>query len=285
MPEIWFPNLGIKINHLSREAFSVFGFSVYWYAILIMLGFAAALFLARREAKRIGHDPVLYEDFTLWILIVGIIGARAYYVIFSWDNYRNNPLEVFNIREGGLAIYGGIIAVFFASLVFVRLKKIELLPFLDVIAPCVAVAQAIGRLGNFVNREVFGGYTDGLFAMRYRAEQAAAIPPSVAEHMINENGVLYIQVQPTFLYESLWNVGLFALLTYFSRRKRFDGQILLMYFIGYGIGRFWIEGIRTDQLMLGGVPVSQALSAILAVLCGVIFIYKLKTEGSKCSKN
>ncbi|MDR3091740.1 MAG: prolipoprotein diacylglyceryl transferase [Clostridiales bacterium] len=278
LPDISFPNLGIHIDHLSREAFSIFGVSIYWYALIIMTGFVTALLLARRKAKQIGQDPELYSDFFIWTIICGILGARAYYVIFSWDSYKSDPARILNFREGGLAIYGGIIAVFFAAVVFTRVKKVNFLAFCDVCAPCLAAAQAIGRWGNFVNREVFGGWSDGLLAMRYKAEQVSVIPPSVAARAFESGGVSYIQVQPTFLYESLWNAFVFAALTLLARKKRFDGQVLFLYFIGYGTGRFYIEGIRTDQLFLGNteLPVSQVVSAALIVLsvAGLIVVGK-----------
>jgi len=285
MPEIWFVNLNIKIERLSRTAFSIFGFDVYWYSVFIFAGFAAGLLLALKEAKRIGHDKNIYYDFVYVMFFVGLLGARVYYVIFSWDRYKNDLLGIFNIRNGGLAIYGGILAVFAAGIVFARLKKISFGAFADVCVPCVAVGQAIGRFGNFFNREVFGGYTDSLFAMRYLASQVDIIPESVAEHMVYVGGTAYIQVQPTFLYESIWNICLFAVLSFFARHKQFDGQILFMYFAGYGIGRFWLEGIRTDRLYLPGtvLPVSQIVAlvtTVVSVALIVFFLVKKKRESS-----
>lgn len=287
LPEIWFPNLNIKIHHLSKIAVSIFGFDIYWYAVLIMLGFVIGLLLAVKEAKRIGHDVDIYFEFVNVMFIFGIIGARLYYVIFMWGYYKNNLLHIFNLREGGLAIYGGIIAVFFAGIVFAKIKKINFASFADVCVPCVAMGQAIGRWGNFFNREVFGGYSDSLLAMRYLAEQVPVIPESVAQKMVYVEGAAYIQVQPTFLYESLWNIALFFILMAFSKRKKFNGQIILMYFTGYGIGRFWIEGIRTDQLFLfnTGMPVSQIVSIILTlasvgVLCFLMLKNKTKPAGA-----
>jgi phosphatidylglycerol:prolipoprotein diacylglycerol transferase len=269
MPEVWFPNLNIQIEKLPRVAFTVFGQEIYWYAILIMTGFIVALLLALKEAKRVGHNPETYIDFFMVVVVFGIIGARAYFVIFSWDSYKDNLLSIFYLREGGLAIYGGLIAVFFAGIVFAKVKKIKFAPFADVVLPGVAVAQAIGRVGNFVNREVFGNYSDSLLAMRYIADQVDVIPPVVAQHLITVSDTVYIQVAPTFLYESLWNLGLFFVLVLARRRKKFDGQIGLMYFAGYGIGRFFIEGVRTDQLFLfnTGIPVSQVVSVIIVIIC------------------
>jgi len=277
MPEAWFYNLNIKIYHLPRVAFSIFGFPVYWYSIFILAGFTAGLLLAYAEAKRIGHDRDIYSDFIIIMLIVGIIGARAYYVIFSWDAYKANPLRIFNLREGGLAIYGGLIGVFIAGVIFAKVRKLNFGAFADVCVPCVAMGQAIGRFGNFVNREAFGGYTEGLFALRYLAEQVDYIPESVKNHMVYENGAAYIQVQPTFLYESMWNLLLFFVLTALARSKlkKFDGQILLTYFAGYGIGRFWIESYRTDQLLFfnTGLPVSQIVAAVTLLISVAFTVY------------
>ncbi|MDR1688256.1 MAG: prolipoprotein diacylglyceryl transferase [Clostridiales bacterium] len=286
MPEVWFPNLNIQIEKLPRVAFTVFGQEIYWYAILIMTGFIVALLLALKEAKRAGHNPETYIDFFMVVVIFGIIGARAYFVIFSWDSYKDNLLSIFYLREGGLAIYGGLIAVFFAGIVFARVKKINFASFADVVLPGVAVAQAIGRVGNFVNREVFGNYTESLLAMRYIADQVDVIPPVVAQHLVTVSDTVYIQVAPTFLYESLGNLGLFCVLVLVRRRKKFDGQIGLMYFAGYGIGRFFIEGVRTDQLFLfnTGIPVSQVVSVIIVLICislGAFLYAKSKKQNAE----
>jgi phosphatidylglycerol:prolipoprotein diacylglycerol transferase len=199
--------------------------------------------------------------------------------------YKHNPAEIFNLRNGGLAIYGGIIAVFFAGIVFCRIRKISFAAFADVCVPCVAAGQAIGRWGNFFNREAFGDYTDSLLAMRYRASDVMRdiIPESVASRMVYEGGEAYIQVAPTFLYESLWNTGLFVALTVLQRHKKFDGQILFTYFAGYGIGRFWIERLRTDQLMLfgTGIPVSQAVAVIMTVVSVAMIVFFLLKRRDK----
>lgn len=271
-PEIWFPNLGIEIEHLDNVAFRIFGIDVYWYGIVIAIGMALALLLIFHEVKRSGQSADLYTDLSIWCIAMGIVGARLYYVVFNWQLYADNPLSMFNIRLGGLAIYGGVLGGLLAGVIFSRVKKANTWKLADTAMPGVVIGQIVGRLGNFINREVFGGYTDNLFAMRYQLSQVKAIDvtPDIANHLVNAYGTQYIQVHPTFLYESLWNVGVLVIMLILLRKKKTDGQVLAAYFIGYGVGRFWIEGIRTDQLMLWntGIPVSQVVSVIL-VLVGV----------------
>lgn len=265
MPEIWFPNLGIKIKKLNDIAFSIFGIDVYWYGIIIGIGVVLSLFLAVHEANRTGQDSEKYIDFSIIGVIICIIGARLYYVIFSWDSYKDNIMKIFALREGGLAIYGGIIAGIITAIVYTKRKNINFWLFADTAAPSLLLGQIIGRWGNFFNREAFGGYTNGLFAMRYMKNQVANIPPSVYDKIIIEGGVEYIQVQPTFLYESLWNLGVFIILMILKKNKKFDGEIFGLYILGYALGRVWIEGLRTDQLLIGttGIAVSQVLSGFL----------------------
>lgn len=275
-PEIWFPNLGIKIQHLSRVAITIFNIDIYWYAIIIVTGILCGLLLAQYEAKRTNQNPDIYWDFTIIAIFVSVICARLYYVIFSWDSYKNNLIKIFAIREGGLAIYGGIIGGAITAIIFCKLRNIKLGVLADVAAPSLLLGQIIGRWGNFVNREAFGGYTDSLFALRYKLEQVSNVPPSVFDKKILYNGVEYIQIQPTFLYESLWNLIIFILLMLYKKNKKFDGEIFILYLLGYSLGRVWIEGLRTDQLMLGStsIAVSQLLSAILIVITIILLIYK-----------
>ncbi len=278
MPEIWFPNLGIEIEHLSRVAFTVFGKEVYWYGIFIGTGVLLGLILAMHEAKRTGQNPDTYLDFALYALVFAIICARLYYVLFSWEGYKDNLIKIFAIREGGLAIYGGVIGGVLTALVYCKMKKLNFWQLADTAAPSLVLGQVLGRWGNFFNREAFGDFTDNLFAMRYQLSQVRLgdISERTLSQLQTVNGVEYIQVHPTFLYESLWNIGVLILLIFISRRKKFHGQIAGLYFLGYGLGRVWIEGLRTDQLTLGGFAVSQVLSAVLIVAAAVFLIWKGK---------
>lgn len=275
MPEIWFPNLGIEIDHLSRTAFTVFGQDIYWYGIFIGLGVILGVLLALHEAKRTGQNPDTYLDFIIYAMIIAIIGARLYYVIFSWDFYSQHPEKIFAIREGGLAIYGGIIGGVLTAIVYSHLKKKSFWVMADTMAPSLILGQMLGRWGNFFNKEAFGGFTDNLFAMRYQLSQVRAsdVTPDILQNLVTVNGVDYIQVHPTFLYESMWSLCVFIILLILQRKKKFDGQVCATYFFGYALGRVWIEDLRTDQLCIGNVPVSQALSAVLIIASVVLYVY------------
>ena len=274
MPEIWFPHLGIEIKQLSRVIFQIFGYDVNWYGVIIGSGVLIALALAVQEAKRTQQNPENYVDIALFGVIFSVIGARLYYVIFSWKFYVNEPLKIFALREGGLAIYGGIIAGIITVIVYTKIKNLNFWLVADTAAPSLLLGQIIGRWGNFFNREAFGGYTDNIFAMRYLKEQVHNIAPSVLEKVVIVNGVEYIQVHPTFLYESMWNMGVFVLLFILKKKKKFDGEIFGLYLLGYACGRVWIEGLRTDQLKIANIAVSQLLSALLIVGAVVLLWYR-----------
>ena len=275
--DIRFVHLGITINHL-KSSISVFGFRIAFYGIIIGIGMLAGLWIAQSDAKRRGQDPELYLDFALYAIICSIIGARLYYVIFEWDYYKNNVLQIFNLRAGGLAIYGGVIAGTITMIVYTRMKKISFFSMADTGVLGLVTGQIIGRWGNFFNCEAFGGYTDSLLAMRIRRALVNdnMLNADVLNHRIVENGVEYIQVHPTFFYESCWNLCLLLFMLWFRRYKKYDGQMLWIYLLGYGIGRFWIESLRTDQLILfgTGLPVSQALSLVLILVAAGNLIWR-----------
>ena len=212
-PEIWFVNLGIKINNLDRVAFNIFGIDVYWYGIIIACGMLLGLLVTLKEAKRTGQNTDFYIDTVIISTIVSILFARLYYVIFSWDYYKNHLNEIFSIRNGGIAIYGAIIGAILSAIIICKIKKQRFLKVADTFTFAFLIGQIIGRWGNFVNREAFGGYTDSLFAMRYLKEQVSNIPEDILNKVVNVNGVEYIQVHPTFLYESLWNIVVLIILT------------------------------------------------------------------------
>lgn len=280
--DIAFPNLGIYLKNVPKS-FSVFGFEIALYGVIIGIGVLAGILMAEKVAKMSGQDPDMYWDFAIYAVIFSIIGARIYYVVFAFDQYKNNLLGIFNIRQGGLAIYGGVIAAFTTLFIYAKVKKQNALLMADTGVTGLILGQAIGRWGNFTNREVFGEYTDNLLAMRLPAAavRSSDISESIAEHMTE--GVNYIQVHPTFLYESLWNLGILAIILLYWKHKKFEGEIALLYLGGYGLGRIWIEGIRTDQLFIPhtAVPVSQALAAVLtvgAVICDIAVRRRLKKK-------
>ncbi|MCI9282444.1 MAG: prolipoprotein diacylglyceryl transferase [Lachnospiraceae bacterium] len=275
--DISFVHLGITIQNLRNDLY-IFGFRIAFYGIIIGLGMLAGIWIAQSDAKRRGQNPEIYLDFALYGIIFAIIGARIYYVIFQWENYKDNLLQIFNLRAGGLAIYGGVIAAILTLIVFTRVRKISFFSMADSGVLGLVTGQIIGRWGNFFNCEAFGGYTNSLFAMRIKLSlvNEGMLSPDVLEHRIMENGVEFIQVHPTFLYESVWNLGVLAFMLWYRRRKRFDGEMLWIYLFGYGMGRFWIEGLRTDQLIFfhTGIPVSQALSLMLILVAGVVLFLK-----------
>ena len=275
--DIRFVHLGITIEHL-KSSISVFGFRIAFYGIIIGIGMLAGLWIAQSDAKRRGQDPELYLDFALYAIICSIIGARLYYVIFEWDYYKNNLLQIFNLRAGGLAIYGGVIAGTITMIVYTRMKKVSFFSMADTGVLGLVTGQIIGRWGNFFNCEAFGGYTDSLLAMRIRRTLVNdnMLNADVLNHRIVENGVEYIQVHPTFFYESCWNLCLLLFMLWFRRYKKYDGQMLWIYLLGYGTGRFWIESLRTDQLILfgTGLPVSQALSLVLILVAAGNLIWR-----------
>ncbi len=287
-PDIIFPHLGITIDHITKS-FSVFGFDIAYYGLIIGVGMITGYLVAASDAKRRGQDPEIYLDYMIYAVIFAIIGARAYYVFFEWDYYSQHLSEIINIRNGGLAIYGGVIGATLTLLVFTKIKKLSFLSMADTGVLGLITGQIIGRWGNFINCEAFGGYTDSFLAMRMKRSivNQNMVSADLLDHMIIENGVEYIQAHPTFLYESLWNLCLLIFMLWYRKRKRFTGEMMWIYFAGYGIGRFWIESLRTDQLLIPGtsIAVSQVLSLVLAAV-GLFMIFfphakKEETEGER----
>ncbi|TCK97855.1 phosphatidylglycerol:prolipoprotein diacylglycerol transferase [Natranaerovirga hydrolytica] len=268
-PDIIFPNLGIEINNLNPIAFRLFGIEVYWYGIIIALAVFVGLFIAQNEAKRTNQDPNIYFDFLIYAFVFSVIGARLYYVIFAW----NEVDSFFSVRDGGLAIYGAIIAAVITLYFYTKIKKLSFFTLADTACLGLIAGQIIGRWGNFLNREAYGGYTESLFAMMLKREEAKSIPVSLLDKTKIIEGIEYIQVQPTFLYESLWNIGVLMILIFYRKKKKFEGEIFAYYILGYALGRFWIEGLRTDQLLVAGtnIPVSQVV-ALLSAIAALVFV-------------
>ena len=280
-----FPNLGIHLEHVGQKI-SVFGFDIAYYGMIIGFGILAGILMAVKEAKRTKQNPETYYDLALYAVIFSIIGARLYYVIFSWDLYKDDLLSILNLREGGLAIYGGVIAAMITVFVFSRIRKISFGLLVDTAGLGLILGQIIGRWGNFFNREAFGEYTNNLFAMQLpvSAVRTSDLTEKLMSHTTVVDGVEYISVHPTFLYESFWNLCLFILLMLYFKHRRFDGEVFLLYLLGYGVGRFWIESLRTDQLLIPHInyPVSMALAATLVAVSAIwigIVRYKQRKMG------
>ncbi len=276
-PDIRFPHLGIEIASLGK-GITIGGFTIAFYGMIIAFGMVMGYLMTAFQAKRTGQEPDLYLDLALWDIVFAVIGARIYYVIFTWDYYKDNLLQIFNTRGGGLAIYGGVIAGVITTIIFGKVRKQNFFQLLDTACIGLITGQIIGRWGNFCNREAFGGYTNGLFAMQLKQSDVAAsnLTHSVLKHAVEIDGTRYIQVHPTFLYESFWNIGVLIILLLFTKHRKYNGQIFLIYLLGYGLGRVWIEGLRTDQLIFfgTGVAVSQVLSGVLVVASAAILIYR-----------
>ena len=272
--EIRFPHLGIVLEHVGKSI-DVFGFSIAYYGIIIAAGMMAAMLICTRLAKKAGLNEDSFFNTAILGIVLSVLGARIYYVFFSWDQYKDNLLDIFNIREGGLAIYGGVITAVLVMWIYSRRKKISLGLLGDIASIGIILGQIVGRWGNFFNREVFGTYTDSLFAMQLpvKAVRASDLTQEILDHTALINGVEFIQVHPTFLYESIWNLGVLLVMALVYRKKRFNGQVFLIYLGGYGLGRFWIEGIRTDQLLIPGTawPVSQVLAAAMVAAAGISY--------------
>lgn len=267
-----FPNLNIYLEHVGKNIM-IGNFSIAYYGITIAVGMIAGILIASWMAKRTGQNPDTYFDLALIAIVCSLIGARLYYVAFRWDYYKNDLLRILNVREGGLAIYGGVIAAILTVFVFSKVKKLSFGKLCDTAGLGLVLGQVIGRWGNFFNREVFGGYSDGLFAMQLplSAVRSSDVTEELLENTVVISGVKYIQVHPTFLYESFWNLCLLLFLIWFTKRKAFDGEVFLLYLFGYGVGRFWIESIRTDQLLIPGIgyPVSMAVAAVCTIVSAV----------------
>lgn len=275
-----FPGLGWEIP-ISRVAVSIGSLEIYWYGVIIAVGFGLGLWVYLSHNRSCGIHPDEGLDIILWSMLGAIVGARAYYVAFQWDHYKDNLKEIFNLRGGGLAIYGGIIGALIVAFIVCRSKKLPMLPVADAAFPGVMLGQAIGRWGNFFNMEAFGtnttlpwGMTSDTISNYLSRHQAALLAQGVVVDPA-------MPVHPTFLYESLWNlIGVAVLLLWLFPRRSYDGQITLGYTAWYGLGRFFVEGLRTDSLMWGSVRVSQALGGVLFVVAAglmlAIFLWSRK---------
>ncbi|EAK8480673.1 prolipoprotein diacylglyceryl transferase [Listeria monocytogenes] len=256
--------MGNGVQPLDPVAIQIGSISVKWYGVIIASAVVIALLLALSEANKRKMDKEIIVDLLIWAIPISIISARIYYVIFEWDFYKNNLGEIVKIWHGGIAIYGALIGAVLTAIIFSRIKKISFWQLADVVAPSLIIAQAIGRWGNFMNQEAHGAETTRSFL------ESLHLPDFIINQMYID-GAYY---QPTFLYESLWNVLGFVILLIIRRTKIRRGELFLGYVIWYSFGRFFIEGMRTDSLMWGDFRVSQALSLLLIVLSIGIIIYR-----------
>ena len=282
--DIAFPNLGIYLENVPRK-FTLLGFDIYLYGMIIGIGVLMGVLMAVHMAKKEKMDPDIIWDFAIYAVIFSVIGARLYYVAFSWDDYKDNLLSILNTRKGGMAIYGGVIGAFITLFAYGKIKKCSPYQIGDCGVFGLVLGQIIGRWGNFFNREVFGQYTDSLFAMRLPVDAVRVkdISESHLAGMEAMGAVNFIQVQPTFLYEGVGNLVVLALMYLYHKKKKYHGQMCLFYLGGYGIVRFFVEGIRTDQLMIPGtqIPVSQMLGIVMfvgSVVANGVILYLLKKK-------
>lgn len=253
MTNITFPAFNINLS-ISRTAFTIGGIHIYWYAIFIVVAILIAILALKKDC--IKYNDIL--ELMILILPIAIICARLYYVIFNMQYYLNNPNEIINIRNGGLAIYGGIIGGAITTIIFCKIKKIQILDMFDMIVPYLSLGQAIGRWGNFINGEAHGTTTSSIFRMG-----------------IIENGI-YMEVHPTFLYESICTLIIFFILMYVRNHRKYKGQLTIIYLLLYSLIRIIIEGLRTDSLMIGNIRISQLISIIIFIVVIIILIYNYK---------
>lgn len=273
--EIQFPKLGWEF-HVDPTAFTVFGIEIQWYGIIITLGLVLAMLYCFPKMKKFGLDSDRVIDVVIGGVIGGILGARIYYVLLRWEEYGGDWKSMLNFRNGGLAIYGGLIGAVAVGLVICKIRKVKVLPMLDIAVIGFLIGQGIGRWGNFVNQEAFGVNTDSLFGMTGGTIQQTIINQTQigGEMYLNGNETMLweVPVHPCFLYESVWCLLGVVVLSLMIKRRKFDGQLFLTYLAWYGAERFVVEGLRIDSLMIGNIRASQALSAILAVTAIVLLI-------------
>ncbi|KAB3533204.1 prolipoprotein diacylglyceryl transferase [Alkaliphilus serpentinus] len=237
-------------------AFRIFGLEIGWYGIIIATGMLLGVIVATIRAKKEGLHEDTVIDLALFAVPAALLGARLYYVIFNWGYYSKNLQDIYKFRQGGLAIHGGVIAGVIVGYFYCRYKKIGFWKLADICAPSIILGQAIGRWGNYVNQEAHGGPTNLPWGIEVNGEM----------------------VHPTFLYESLWNFGVFFFLLYFTKKKKYNGQIFVLYIILYSIARFLIEGLRTDSLMIGPFRTAQLISVVL--IAGGLFINSLLSKSN-----
>ncbi len=243
---------------MDRVAFTIFGIDVMWYGILMATGMILGTLIAIKEAKRVGIKEDYILDLAIIAIPAGLICARLYYVLFNWGYYSNNPSQILNFRGGGMAIHGALIGGVLAGYIFSRYKKLDFFKLADTVMLGMPLAQSIGRWGNFINQEAHGGPTN--------------LPWGI---MVNG-----VKVHPTFLYESIWDFGIFVFLWIFRKKKSYEGQVIVLYAILYSLGRFFIEGLRTDSLMIGPLRMAQVIS-LVGIIGGIVVHMYLSNKNKK----
>lgn len=289
MQGIYFPGFNIFFEKV-LSAITILNVKIPLYAVCVTGGFILALIIASKEAQRTGQNDEDYLDFFLWLVIPAIAGARIYYIIFNHERFiqpgkslGKTILDMVNIHNGGLAVYGGLIAGVLAGFIFAKKKRLNFPLFGDTIALGVVAAQILGRWGNFFNRECFGSYTASKFRMAIPVNyfssgyfQTLRNEGIITSEMLSNQelvkGIACFTVHPTFLYEGLWNLALLIFLLLYRKKKKFDGELAMLYVAGYGLGRFWIEWMRTDSLMIGSLKVSQVVAAICFFLAVAVIV-------------
>ncbi len=279
-----FPHLGIELEHVG-QSISIFGFHITYYGMLTGLALVAGIVITIYFAAKSRQNMEHYLDLVIGSVLWGIVGARIWYVLFSWENYRGHFFRIFNLRQGGLAFYGALTAAVLFTFFYAKRKRENPMRLLDTACVGLIAGQIIGRVGNFFNRESFGGYTDGLFAMQLPVDavRTADITEKMREHIIELDGISYIQVHPAFLYEMVWNLIILILLLLYYKKKVFEGELFLIYVALYGVGRTWIEALRVDKLRLpfGNLPVSLIFAVVSAAVSIVLIIHFRKEAERK----
>lgn len=244
---------------MNRVAFSIFGLDIMWYGVLMALAMILCVFIALKEGKRVNISEDDLLNLAIIAIPAGLLGARLYYVIFNWSWYSNHLSEILNFRGGGMAIHGALIGGILAGFIYTKIKKINFFKMADTVMIGIPLGQAIGRWGNYINGEAHGGPTN--------------LPWGI---MVDG-----IKVHPTFLYESIWDLGIFIFLWYFRKKKTYEGQLAIIYLILYSIGRFFIEGLRTDSLMFGPLKMAQLISLVTIIVCVILhrILSKKKNRG------
>ena len=274
---IRFPGLDLALSYVPRS-FQIFGMEFTIYGVLIAIGALLGMGLVTLEAKRSGEDQNKYLDMTIISLLFSVVGSRLFYVAFSWELYKGNLNEILDFRNGGYAFYGGLLAGCCAAAVFCKLAKMSFWRAADIASLGILLGQIIGRWGNFFNRESFGEYADFPWVMQLplSAVRSGEVSGNMRDNLLTIDGISYIQVQPVFLYESLWCLILLLLLLALRRKKRYEGELFMIYLAGYGLGRFFFEWLRTDKLYIPGTKlgISLIISAALFIICTPVVIVR-----------